>query len=112
MKGEEGFFIRVQNRPEYETQSHDYDGFKIDGAVCAIQIENPDLSLEECIHEFEEIGLENYPKENKYMVLFEGIKFEEIEDGCIAKMDAIRKIWDLRENKMEFDFSKNGGNYL
>lgn len=109
MKGSEGLFIRVQDRSEYETQSHDEHGNKIEGAVCAIEIKNPDLSLEECKEVFRAIGLENYIEENKYMVLFEGYKYEEIVDGCIAKMDAIRKIWDIEKNIIEFDYEKEGG---
>lgn len=46
------------------------------------------------------------------MVLFEGYKFEEIDDGVIAKMDAIRKIWNLKSSNIEFDMKENGGHYL
>ena len=45
------------------------------------------------------------------MILFEGYKYEEIEDGAIVKMDAIRKIWDLRNGTVIFDI-KAAGSYL
>lgn len=110
-EGKEGFFIRAQSLAEYETRSHDYDGNLIDGAVCAIEIENPELTLEECKEKFRLDGLECYIEENPYLVLFEGYKYEEIEDGVIAKMDAIRKIWDLRNGKILFDMEIEGCYY-
>ena len=111
MKGPEGFFIRAQDTPEYETRSHDYEGNLIDGAVCAIEIKNPDITLEECKKIFKENGLECYTENNAFMILFEGYKYEEIEDGAIVKMDAIRKIWDLRNGSVIFDI-KAAGSYL
>ena len=111
MKGSEGFFIRVQDTREYETRSHDYEGNLIEGAVCAIEIKNPDISFEECKRVFKDEGLEDYIESNNYMILFEGYKYEEIEDGAIAKMDAIRKIWDLRNGNVIFDM-KVAGSYL
>ena len=99
-KGPEGIFIRAQDTSEYETRSHDYNGDLIDGAVCAVEIKDPDISLEECKKIFQDNGLEGYIESNNYLVLFEGYKYKEIEDGVIAKMDSIRKIWDLSNGKV------------
>ena len=111
MKGPEGFFIRAQSTNKYEVKSHDYNGDIIDGAVCAIEINNPDITLEECKQAFKEDGLECYIEENEFMVLFEGYKYEEIEDGVIAKMDAIRKIWNLKTGNVIFDMEIEGRYY-
>ncbi len=114
MEGEDGLFIRIQDRAEYETKSHDYEGNIVEGAVCAIEIEDKDMSLEECEEIFVKDGLEFMlnTEKDRYMVLFEGIKFEEIEDGVICKQDYIRKIWNIKNKEVVFDMDSEGGHYL
>lgn len=108
--GSEGFFVRSQVNAGYQDFAFDYWDNEIKGGVCALECEK-NIGMDAARSKFDEIGLPGYidPEQGReFLVYFEGKKYYDMPDGCVAGMDRIIRIWNIRTGNLEYDRERDG----